>query len=872
MMRAVVTRCLLGLACLAYSQLLAQTVEDDFSDGNFTSNPAWSGQSSDFTVLNGRLQCAPSGSGSTYLSTPFMRASLNGTEWRFTLSIDFSRFQGGDVSRVYLAASSANLGLVDNGMYVELNSAVPNELRLYRATGGGEQLQIVLTGVQGGQLSRTISVRARYASGLLELAMDPLGGQNYTEIDSATFSISTSSFLGWWVNHADAQVGLELDNVYAGPFVTTDEDGPSLTSIEALTNQSVRARFNEPLDGTAAQQASNYQLSLLGQPATASWQGTQANEVILSWAGSFMLGQSYALNATATDTAGNTELSSLGFTYLPLDSATYGEVVINEILANPAPVVGLPAAEFVELYNNSSKAFSLAGWRIQDSGGTEASLPDSVLLPGQHIILTTTTAAASYSSFGRTIGLSLPASWLNDASDAIKLYNAAGTLFDSITYYDDWYEPSSKAEGGWSLERRDPSLQGCDNSRAWGASVAPSGGTPGAENSLFEPGFDNTPPALLSLQVPQTNQVLIEFDGWLEPSAAMTTTNYRLEPGGIEPVVATLQADNRTVDLLLPAPLDSATEYTLFISGLADCPGNVLTDTILASIRFAPPLNAASGILLSEILYDPLPGSVRYVEVYNAGAEEVNLNGLMLARGEPAFDSTTVIEGDVMLAPGQLLALTADTQDVKARYQPPTHARLFTTARSMPAYSSGGDRVLLLAPDGSVLDAVAYSPSWQYPDLSSAEGVALERRSYSSPSQQASNWHSAASTVNYGTPGYRNSQEELAADGSRMGVWLEPKTFSPDNDGFQDLLQIHYRFNQAGYRLRIRLFNRQGYELTELYSSFLTPEVGGQLTWNGTLGNGYLPVGIYLIVAEAIHPSTGVQEVYRLPCVLAGRL
>src|SRR5690606_25258437 len=44
----------------------------------------------------------------------------------------------------------------------------------------------------------------------------------------------------------------------------------------------------------------------------------------------------------------------------------YKDVIVTEIFADPSPVVGLPAVEFVELYNRSDKTLKLSGWTLSD--------------------------------------------------------------------------------------------------------------------------------------------------------------------------------------------------------------------------------------------------------------------------------------------------------------------------------------------------------------------------------------------------------------------------------------------------------------------------------------------------------------------------
>ena len=53
------------------------------------------------------------------------------------------------------------------------------------------------------------------------------------------------------------------------------------------------------------------------------------------------------------------------------------DVVIDEIMADPTPQVGLPTNEWIEIKNTSQQAFDLKGWRIGDASGQSGAMPPS---------------------------------------------------------------------------------------------------------------------------------------------------------------------------------------------------------------------------------------------------------------------------------------------------------------------------------------------------------------------------------------------------------------------------------------------------------------------------------------------------------------
>src|SRR5687768_10687862 len=91
-------------------------VIDNFNDGDFTSNPHWSGDSLEWLVISGQLKSAGSlGTPGIYLSTPSSLA-LN-TTWEFYANPKLAT-SSGNYMDVFLTSDSSNLKGSNSGYFV----------------------------------------------------------------------------------------------------------------------------------------------------------------------------------------------------------------------------------------------------------------------------------------------------------------------------------------------------------------------------------------------------------------------------------------------------------------------------------------------------------------------------------------------------------------------------------------------------------------------------------------------------------------------------------------------------------------------------------------------------------------------------------
>ena len=92
---------------------------------------------------------------------------------------------------------------------------------------------------------------------------------------------------------------------------------------------------------------------------------------------------------------------------------------------------------------------------------------------------------------------------------------------------------------------------------------------------------------------------------------------------------------------------------------------------------------------------------------------------------------------------------------------------------------------------------------------------------------------------------------------------VDPPVFSPDNDGYEDLLQIRLSTGTSGWIFTVWITDLAGNCLRSLANNHL----GGPLsiyTWDGADVEGSMaPVDLYVVHVRAFHPPSGEGWVRR---------
>lgn len=543
------------------------------------------------------------------------------------------------------------------------------------------------------------------------------------------------------------------------------------------------------------------------------------------------------------------------------------DVVISEIMADPSPAVQLPGNEWIELRNTSNVAFNLQGWRIGDATGISGPMPAYLLKPDSMVIVCTGSAVAAMQVYGPVISVTSFPSLDNDG-DMLFLRSPQNRIIHSVAYSSTWYSNELKKEGGWTLEMID--IQNpCSGSSNWKASTDSKGGTPGQRNSVAAINADREPPQLLRAYAADSVTVMLLFDEPLDSLKAVAITNYMISDGIGTPqsVTCTAPIFDR-VTLRLNNPLQHNKVYIVSaISAITDCVGNALGAKRTVRVGLAVQADSLD-VVINEVLFNPKPAGTDYVELYNRSNKIVDARQLHIANR----NSTGLVSNikplstdNYLLFPQDFMVVTENPSLVKAQYIA-QNWDAFMAVASMPSFNDDKGCVILLNGQGKIVDELAYDEKWHHPLIDNREGVSLERIDYHAPTQNAANWHSAATSVGYGTPTYKNSQ--YRADVQLKGtITVTPEICSPDNDGFDDFVTISYQFPEQGNVANITIFDAAGRPVRYLQRNALCG-LQGNYRWDGLDDRSQLlPSGIY-IVYTAVFNVQGKTRQFKNTVVL----
>ena len=842
-------------------------ISDDFSDGNFNNNPVWTGDTGKYEV-NGthQLHLNTTGADTAILCTN--NSLINNTEWHFWIKLSFATSANNN-ARVYLVSDQQNIKGLLNGYFVQVGEA-NDSIALYKQT--GNTLLKIIHGTIAYTNNSTNTLRIKVTRdnvGNWNLYSDPTGGTAF-QLEGTGFdnSFTNTSWFGVFSKFTTSNsTKFYYDDFYVGPIIV-DTTPPIVTAVSILSTTKLDIQFSENVELSSSENIANYSIdNNIGNPANVTKDAANGSIVHLTFNSSFIEKTNYTITISNVMDGSNNVMMPYNTTFLLYYPKQF-DVLINELMVDPDPPVGLPNYEYAELCNRSQYPVNLKNWTFT-TGSYVKVFPSIVIKPDSFLIICSQTALPFLSVYGTTVGFSSFS--LTNTGETVTLADSSGHIIHTLTYTDSWYGDDYKKNGGWSLEQIDTDNP-CGDAQNWRASSDMSGGTPGRINSVFAKNPDNTAPQLVRVSLINNNSVQLYFSEAMDSAFLQKISNYNIDNGIGTPASANpVKPDYSSAIINFSSPIQTGIIYTIIINDtLKDCVGNTMP--VNSSARFAiPELPAQNDIVINEILSNPKGNGVDYVELYNRSNKVIDLKDLVIS----SFDTITstftevndIAPGGFIVFPQDYVVITTNTAIVKSQYYSP-NPNGFIQVPSMPAFNNDeGIAVIALKNLTTTIDKLIYSADMFNPLLNSTEGVSLERINFDRPSSDKTNWHSAAQTVGFGTPAYRNS-EYLNGENTNDPVSVSPEIFSPDNDGNNDVLNINYKFDVAGYTANIVIYDASGRLIRDLVKNELLG-TSGTFSWDGiTNENEKARIGIYVIYFEVFDIKGNVKH-YKKTAVLA---
>ena len=672
-----------------------------------------------------------------------------------------------------------------------------------------------------------------------------------------------------WIASNDVDGGTPgfINSLYS---IAPDVTGPKISGITVIDSTHISICFNDLISVSQLTISSNYSINgSIGSP-TLSVAGSGNTCVTLSLATKLINATNYTITITGiTDCASNSLSPNKGLISFYKHKAF--DVVINELMPDPDPAINLPTEEYVELKNRTPFKINLKNWTISTPTSTKK-IPNLTIEPDSFVVLTAAGNFNAFDNYGVFVYevTSFP-SLLNDGT-TLTIRDSNGVVINSIAYTSSWYNDAGKVDGGWSMEQIDANNP-CGGQSNWRASTNAYGGTPGRRNSVISSNTDNTSPILERIAVLSADTIMLFFNESLDSLSLQNPGSYTFDNGLTAPTyILPISADFKKVKLKLSSSLVWSTIYNCTVTGnIKDCVGNLISTG--SSALFGLPLPALpNDVVINEVLFDPTTTGIDFVELYNRSNKIIDLKDLRIGSMDTLTSILTytekITEDGYLLFPETYIVLSENGTTVKREFQT-INPKGFYDIVDLPSMNIDDDVVTLSDKNAIVIDNLIYTSKMHFPLLVSTKGVSLERIDFNRPTNDKTNWNSASEAVGFATPAYKNSQYLLADGGS--GVSITNPLFSPDNDGYNDVLNINYKLDEIGKIANIYIYDSKGRQVRYLVRNQQLQQEGS-VSWNGINDdNEKAPIGIYVVYIELFNLS-GKLNKYKLSCTLAGKL
>ena len=306
------------------------------------------------------------------------------------------------------------------------------------------------------------------------------------------------------------------------------------------------------------------------------------------------------------------------YEFYELDVTTVtGEIVINEINYNSAD--DFDPEDWVELYNPGIDDLNISGWVFKDEDDAHSFvIPDGTILAGDEYLVLCNDSALfssvfpSVTNFIGDLGFGL-----SGGGELIRLFDAEGTMIDSVEYDDDDPWPLEADGDGPTLELIDPDL---DNylAESWQASAEH--GSPGVANQVSS--------AIITVTSPNGGENwLLDSTHDITWTRSDTSGDVKIElydNGVFYNTIIASTTDDGTYGWTIPDTYDAGTQYTVKIVDVSASSAYDYSDADFTLSEALPVIDVSVTTLSSTLAPDEIDAAQSF-DISNIGDAGSNL-------------------------------------------------------------------------------------------------------------------------------------------------------------------------------------------------------------------------------------------------------
>jgi hypothetical protein len=733
-----------------YSQVLEDFESTDLSTWQQAPTLQWDTSSSE--ALNGNFSLkhvfdnSEAANSSISLQHENLLLDADTSIWEFKIRHGFDPSSSNNWA-VYLAseANAANIisGSSNNAFLLGVNiTGSDDSLKLYKQN-GVQKTKIVTTSINWQQNIGPDSVMH------LKVSRSPEGIWNVfsianpmqanligTAFDDFNF---VSNYFGLYYEYTQTRdQALWFDNLSIEGFFYTDTIPARIESSYFLSEDEIYLSLSEAIERDSLSLES-FQIP---DNSIDSIEVVSATELVVHTINSMRAFDTLYLNFTTYDLAGN--ISSIALkrkTEIP----SFRDILINEVMADPTPSIGLPVYEYLELFNHSETEFFLRNWQVSINS-KKYNLPDLTIQAQQYILLAHEEALSEYSDSITAVSVLSGSYAISNTEAEILLLNHKEAKMDSVFVHVNQHDDAEKSEGGYSLELIDPEYSCFGNN--FKSSESSLGGTPGYKNTVYSIEKDTIAPLLAEVEIQSDTSIFILFSEPIQSNLLTLQIEQNNENKHIESINF---IEDTSIELNLSSSISDG-ELRILLTNVTDYCGNIADfDT---TINYTIPQQFE--LLIAELMVDPEPNfglsGYEYIELYNNSERDINCGNCKLQ-----VNSSVVEIPEFMLPKAGYLVLSDFTSDYAF------NDSIHVVFMNLPALPNDGAFLAINNQFDTTIHAIEYNKQWYNNSAKDEGGYSLEMIDSEFPCMEITNWN-ASENKHGGTPGYKNSVREMLSD------------------------------------------------------------------------------------------------------------